>query len=187
MLDRIERLISSRASGKAIFIAFLFFAAVATVLNRASHALEPKAGGAPVPDLHLAISEAEAHRIFGLYGEEGRRFYFRVILFADTAYPLAYTCVLALLIAYLGRRAISLQSPLRYLCLMPFVAMIADYGENIGLLTMCFHYPERWPILGMITLICNSLKWTFVGASVFVSLILLLVLGAKRLAIRETP
>lgn len=186
MLDRLERRCSAWATGKAIFIAFIFYALLALALNRASGMLEPRASGAQVPDLHFAVREAEVHRIFEMYGPEGRRIYFFAILIVDTLYPIAYTSLFGFLIAFVGRRVQSPQSPWRYLCLLPLCAMLVDYLENVGLLIQCHTFPERWPALGMSTLVFNSLKWIFIGLCALVFLIHMLILASRRLSVRET-
>lgn len=187
MLDRIVRQVERRATGKAIFASLISYVVLSALLNRASQILEQKTSGIVVPDLHFAISEAEVHRIFELYGGDGRRLYSYTILIVDTAYPLAYACFLGLSLVYLSRLLFSAQHSARYLCFLPILGTVADYSENIGLLTMGFTFPERWPVLGKITLICNSLKWICVGGSAFILVIFLLLLLVRRLLrARET-
>lgn len=104
--------------------------------------LERISGGLRILDLQPYYTPGMAYRFLDAYQEEGRRVYLS-ILTADLFYPLVYSLFLALAISWVFRRAFKPENPAQFLNLLPFVAALLDYVENMGVYTLLRHYPER--------------------------------------------
>lgn len=184
MIDELIRRLEAIAKGKTIAVAAAAYAAFVLILNVGGAKLEEIAGSNAVLDLRQHFTEEEAFALFTKYGEEGRRLYFRLEL-VDILYPLAYGAFLALCLAYLLPRVFSPPSAVRRLALLPALAVLMDYAENVGLITMVTTYPERWPRLGTAAGIFNVVKWSLVGVCVALAVTSLLGWGLKMLRRRR--
>ncbi|WP_430815549.1 hypothetical protein [Carboxylicivirga sp. RSCT41] len=80
--------------------------------------------------------------LFSSLGEEGREFYLTKQIPVDFIYPVLFGLSYCLLLGYFLKKLNTLKSPLRYLCLIPLIAGISDYIENIGIITMLNSYPD---------------------------------------------
>ena len=82
------------------------------------------------------------NELFRTLGENGREIYLTNQLPVDMIYPLLFGLTYSLLLAYFLKKLNKLKSPFTYLCLLPIIAGIADYLENIGIITMLNSYPD---------------------------------------------
>ena len=80
--------------------------------------------------------------LFTFLGENGRLIYLTNQIPVDMIYPLLFGLTYCLLLGYFLKKLNKLNSPYSYLCLLPLIAGIADYLENIGIITMLKNYPE---------------------------------------------
>ena len=72
-----------------------------------------------------------------------------------------------------------LKSPYTYLCLLPIIAGIADYLENLGIITMLKNYPELNETAVYTTNVFTLIK-SLSTSVFFIALILILIgLGIK--------
>ena len=104
-------------------------------------------------------------------GDTGRMFYAKMLLLLDFAFPLAYTLFWAAAIAFFWGRLLPCNSKLMYISLIPFAAGLADYLENLLLLSMLFSYPK---ILNLVVLLANFMtnaKDLFMWASLLLLLV----------------
>jgi hypothetical protein len=80
--------------------------------------------------------------LFTSLGENGRLTYLTNQIPVDMIYPLLFGLSYCLLLGYFLKKLNKLNSPYSYLCLIPIISGIADYLENIGIITMLKNYPE---------------------------------------------
>jgi hypothetical protein len=57
-------------------------------------------------------------------------------------YPLLFGISYGAVMAYFLKKINKLNTPFIYLCLLPIIAGLADYSENIGIISMLNSYPD---------------------------------------------
>lgn len=119
--------------------------------------IEKISGGVRILDLQPFYTPEMAYQFLEAYKEEGRQVYLN-ILTADLFYPLLYSSFLALAISWVFRRAFRPENPAQLLNLLPFVAAIIDYAENIGIYTLLRNYPARLTDVAQTTAHLSSIK-----------------------------
>ena len=82
------------------------------------------------------------NELFSSLGENGRGIYLTNQIPVDMIYPLLFGLSYCLLLAYFLKKLNKLNVPYIYLCLLPIIAGITDYLENIGIITMLNSYPD---------------------------------------------
>jgi hypothetical protein len=107
----------------------------------------------------MFYSVHEAYSVLEAQGEEGRSFYRRLLLTTELVFPIVYRGFSAVLITFLFSRWLAPESPWRFLSLLPFVGMLADYGENTLVLTMLFAYPQRLNAVAAVASAATRVKW----------------------------
>ena len=117
--------------------------------------------------------------LFSSLGENGRTAYLTNQLPVDMVYPLLFALTYCLLLGYFLKKLNKLVVPFTYLCLLPIIAGIADYLENIGIITMLISYPDFSEIVVKTT---NSFSLIKIRATILffiVLIIILIMLGFK--------
>lgn len=113
--------------------------------------------------------------LFNSLGENGRLTYLTNQIPVDMIYPLLFGLSYCLLLGYFLKKLNKLNSPYNYLCLIPIIAGIADYLENIGIITMLKNYPKLKETTVYTTNIFSVIK--SISTSIF--FITLIVVGIK--------
>jgi len=117
-------------------------------------------------------------------GDTGRMLYARMILMLDFAFPLAYSLFWSAVIAFFLGKFFPCDSKLMYISLIPFAAGLADWLENLLILSMLFSYPR---ITAMVAALANLL--TNAKALLMWVSLLLMVIGLfmylVRLAVKQ--
>ena len=124
--------------------------------------------------------------LFETLGDHGRYAYLYNQIPIDMIYPLLFGISYCLILAYFLNKLHKLKNPLFYLCLLPLIAGLFDYMENIGIITMLANYPNNSQILIKITngfTIIKSLTTTVYFLSL---IIILIILGIKTLNRKKT-
>ncbi len=117
--------------------------------------------------------------LFETLGEKGREVYLYNQIPLDMIYPFLFGISYCLVIAYFLKKLNKLNSPLFYICLLPIIAGIADYLENIGIITMLNTYPGISQISAFTTNIFSIVK-SVATTIYFVALIItMMVMGIK--------
>lgn len=123
--------------------------------------------------------------LFSNLGEAGRSIYLYEQIPVDMIYPGLFAISYCLLMAFFLQKFQKLDTGYFYLTLLPIVAGIADYMENIGIITMLNNYPDVSPLSMSFTNIFTITK-SMVTAIYFVALIIILVIfGIKTLNNRK--
>jgi len=123
--------------------------------------------------------------LFTSLGENGRLTYLTNQIPVDMIYPLLFGLSYCLLLGFFLKKLKKLNSPCVYLCLIPIIAGIADYLENIGIITMLKNYPELKETAVYTTNIFSVIK--SISTSVFfIALIVILITFGIKVLNRKT-
>jgi len=114
-------------------------------------------------------------------GEQGRHAYLFNQIPVDMVYPFLFGVSYCLVLAYFLHKLGKLESSLFYLCLLPLLAGLFDYFENIGIITLLNSYPYTSVVLSQITNVCSVLKSAFTTIYFITLNIVLIVFGVTRL------
>lgn len=124
--------------------------------------------------------------LFSTLGEDGRGVYLFNQIPVDMIYPFLFGISYCLLIAYFLKKLNKFNSLFFYLCLLPVIAGLVDYLENIGIIIMLNNYPNLSQISMTTTNIFSIVK-SMATTIYFVALIItLIILGIKTIRERKT-
>ncbi|MDT0552139.1 hypothetical protein [Urechidicola vernalis] len=117
--------------------------------------------------------------LFTSLGENGRLTYLTNQIPVDMIYPLLFGLSYCLLLGYFLKKLNKLYSPYIYLCIIPVIAGIADYLENIGIITLLKNYPELKETVVYSTNLFSVIKSISTSIFFIALIIILLTLGIK--------
>ncbi|NNL15896.1 MAG: hypothetical protein HKO81_04560 [Flavobacteriaceae bacterium] len=117
--------------------------------------------------------------LFTSLGENGRLTYLTNQIPVDMIYPLLFGLSYCLLLGYFLKKLNKLNSPYNYLCVIPIIAGIADYLENIGIITMLKNYPELKETAVYTTNIFSVIKSISTSIFFIALIVILITLGIK--------
>jgi hypothetical protein len=120
-----------------------------------------------------------ASTILGEFALRGQLDNYEKQEYGDLIFPLVYSLLFAVAIVGLGK---SLPVP-HALLLLPLFAAIADYTENVCIIRMIRHYRADATVPHTLAVIASGASYTKWGL-IFVSLGVVIVLAAWRLAVR---
>lgn len=95
--------------------------------------------------------------LFAALGEDGRDYYLYRQIPLDMLYPLLFAVGYSLLLAFFLKK-INKLNRLYLLCLIPFLAGLADYLENFGIIALLNSYPGISSSVVTITAFFSILK-----------------------------
>jgi hypothetical protein len=162
----------------------LFAAFSALVLPRQSARADVETGGAGSPDTSFLYSSEDLYHIAEAYGEQGRAAYVRARYTFDLIWPLVYVLFLTSGISWTYGRAFEEGSRWRRANLLPLLAALADYLENLATSVVMLRYPARTDVLDVLAPVFTATKWALIGAS-FAALIAGAAIAAWRWAIKR--
>lgn len=117
------------------------------------------------------------NELFSALGDNGRETYLTNQIPVDMIYPLLFGISYCLVMAYFLKKLNKLNTPFVYLCLLPIIAGIADYLENIGIIVMLKTYPEITEPMANTTSIFSVIKSMSTSIYFITLIVVLLVLG----------
>ncbi|MDO5081735.1 hypothetical protein [Buchananella hordeovulneris] len=118
-----------------------------TLLLITTPALQGFAPGHQLADLSpTGLSHAETVSLYEALGVEGRDYYQHIQLPVDMVYPALFMTSFGLLLAALTRY-LGLPRPARLISLIPVLAGLSDWGENVCTWLALRAYPEVSPTL----------------------------------------
>lgn len=138
-----------------------------------------RAGIEPI-DASFGIQPREVGGIITQYRAKARAVYPRFFVL-DLFFPVAYALALSLALAFVLRRALPPESAARELSLLPFLAALADYSENLSVLALYLMHPETSDGAARMVAVSNTAKWLLLHLSLLLLVAGVLVLAAKRL------
>lgn len=185
MIKRLSNWLYRISSGLVTITALIIFLLFTIlVLPRQSASADAVSGEAGTPDLSFFYTPDDLYRMAEAYGEAGRQAFVKARLTFDVVWPLVYLFFLSTSISWLLKNGLPQVSSWRQLNLLPFGAMLLDFGENFANILIMLRYPEQTIIVEWLAPIFTLLKWIAVGAS-FITLIIGLGLFLNQLIRRK--
>lgn len=173
MIQRFIKFIQINTSTRKVVLGLLIILLVNTIL----FPFFPKLMGLAsfsihnILDLKLSYTPDIVYSLFSQLEEDGRNVYKSSTLFIDMPYAIFYGFVYSFsLVLLLKKTSFSDNS---FLILVPFGISFFDILENIGILSLLYHYPTRLNHLVVSTSLATSLKWLFAVLSILLLIILL--------------
>ena len=120
--------------------------------------------GMPLLDETFLYTPAQVSATLTAYGADGRRAYI-AFLVLDMLYPFFYIGALALLLAFTAPRLLPAGRLAHPLLLIPVVAGIGDWLENVALLSLVLAYPAGPAPLALLAAGITATKLVLVTAS----------------------
>jgi hypothetical protein len=118
-----------------------------------------------IVDLTFGFNPQHTLDMVAAYGEEGRAAYKKAIISLDFIFPIFYAFLFAVAITLVYRPMI--HGPVRYLIMIPFMAMTFDFLENLAILALISYYPEQSVFMAILCEIFKLFKWLFFALSLF--------------------
>ncbi len=167
--DRLDQLSRPWVVLSTLVVFFLF---TALVLPAQSSHSQAYTGNAMSPDTSLFYTVEELYNAAESYGAKGRAAYVRSRFTFDLAWPLVYAAFLGTAISWVYQRAFQAGSAWRRANLIPPLAALLDYLENLSTSLVMMLYPTRIFGIAALAPVFTLLKWAMISSS-----FLLLVLG----------
>lgn len=187
-MDRFFKFLERSASGKKVLILFVLTNVVYLFMLIFTIPLTMGfSNGMKLLDmLPMGYDWSYVNELFGSLGTEGRTSYLTKQIPVDMVYPLLFGVSYSLLMAFFLKRLNKLRTPFTYLCLLPIIAGVADYFENLGIISMLRTYPEITEFAAQTTNFLTLLKSSFTTAFFLTLIIVLVLLGFKTLNSKRT-
>jgi len=139
-------------------------------------------GGMKLLDMMPQGYDSEyVNELFSQLGAEGREAYLYNQIPVDMIYPLLFGITYSLLIGYFLKKLDKLNTHFFYLCLIPMIAGVADYLENIGIITMLYDYPDLSITQINITNFFTLIKSLSTTLFFLILITIIIIVGIKRL------
>lgn len=176
MQAAMKELLSSHINGKKVLLLFVLTNVVYVYMLAVSiPGVMQFAGDLPLLDMMpTGYDFAYVETLFAALGEAGRSAYLFRQIPVDMVYPGLFGISYCLVFAYFLNRIGQLKSPMMYFCLLPIIAAVADYAENVGIITLLNSFPGLSPGWVSATNLFSILK-SSATTVYFVGLILLLI------------
>ena len=187
-MKRIKTLIIAHATGKKTL---LFFVAANIVYVTMLTITIPKtmsfSDGMKIPDMMPGGYDAEyVNTLFASLGSEGRDYYLFRQIPLDIVYPGLFAISYCLIMAFFLKKLQKMDSFWFLACLLPLLAGLADYAENVGIVMMLNSYPNISQSQVGITSVFSLVKSISTTIYFISLLIVLLVLGYRTIS-RKAP
>jgi hypothetical protein len=156
------RRVSTGPVALAALVIFLLFTAL--VLPQQAAKAELETGSAVSPDTSFFYTPGDLYRMAESYGEQGRQAYVRARFTFDLVWPLVYTVFFVTAIGWVYR-AFPPGSRLQRANLVPLLAALFDYLENLSTSVVMARYPAQTAVLDRLAPLFTMLKWELVGLS----------------------
>jgi len=141
-------------------------------------------GDVTMPDTRLWYSYDHLLSAFSTLGPEGLQVWSQIHLL-DLVFPLGYGFSLTFGILMELRRAYPENSRVKKLCLLPLIAVLADFIENTIIASQIASYPSlSQPIIAVASFVTTT-KWAILGMSFAIVFLLLLAVGYKSVSKKE--
>jgi hypothetical protein len=111
-----------------------------------------------------------------------REFYAWTEITADLVFPIIYSLLLSLLIIYIFQKFANSES-WQTLAMLPLIAMLFDYCENVLIAFMLFAYPTKYLVVASVASVLTKLKLSFIvvsGAAILFGLVCLATKSLNR-------
>ena len=180
-MNALKKIITKNLTGKKVLLLFVITNLVyAYMLIVTIPKVMTFSGGMKLLDMMpIGYNSEYINMLLHTLGEKGRDIYLYTQIPVDMIYPFLFGISYSLLLAYFLKKIDKLNSSLFYLCMLPLIAGLADYLENLGIITMLNSYPDLSTIQTTATNIFTVLK-SIASTIYFLALIItLIILGLK--------
>ncbi|GAA6135800.1 hypothetical protein NBRC116188_25900 [Oceaniserpentilla sp. 4NH20-0058] len=173
-MQNLIRFIRKYSTGKIVISFFVLTMAVyLTMLSYSIPAVTAYAPHLPIFDLSpTGYSFSYAYELLDTLGSEGRDLYLYTQLPLDFIYPGLFSITYSLLLVWLFGKTFKEKSKVYYFALVPFLAGIFDYAENVLIVNMIMSFPEL-----QITTVKIASIFTLLKSSFTLVFFMLLILG----------
>lgn len=121
--------------------------------------------GIGAPDTSLFYTPTDLYNMADTYGVEGRQAYIKARFTFDLVFPFIYTLFLITSLSIILARVFPFHHRYRLLNLVPFIAMIFDFLENISTSLVLARFPQPTIIIDWLAPIFTIIKWISLGCS----------------------
>ena len=170
----------------ALIAVMIFIAFTAVVLPQQAQKADSFSSDVGSPDTSLIYSPQQLYRMAETYGEQGRQAYIQQRFTFDVVWPLVYTFFLVTAITWLYARGFPEHSSWRRANMVPLLALLLDYLENLSTSLVMLRYPQPTPLVDWLAPIFTLFKWVFVVGS-FALLLVGVVAYVWNLLARRQP
>lgn len=157
------RFMQKYSTGKVISVLFLLTMTVYIImLSYSIPAVSAFAPELPIFDLSPSgYSFKYANELLNVLGAEGRSLYLSTQLPLDFIYPGLFSITFSLMLIWLFGKTFNVNSKVYYFALIPFLAGIFDYVENIFIIKMINSFPDLQVTTVKIASLFTVLKSSF--------------------------
>lgn len=187
-MKRFIKLIENNISGKKVLGLFILTNLVYTFMLTVTipKTMEFSNGMILLDMMPTGYDLNYVNELFSTLGENGRLIYLTNQIPVDMIYPLLFGLSYCLLLGYFLKKLNTFYSPYTYLCLIPIIAGIADYLENLGIITMLNNYPELKESTVYATNMFSVIKSISTSIFFIALIVVLITLGIKLLKINTS-
>jgi hypothetical protein len=129
-------------------------------------------------DMCAFCSADQVRENLDAFGEAGRSLQLWLMPTVDIAIPVTSAAFGLVALTFLGR-GLSRRA-LDWLRAVPIAAMVLDFAENAGIITLVATYPREARLVATLTGVVSGLKLCAYGATIFAVVCLLVTWAAKR-------
>jgi hypothetical protein len=180
-MKRLTKFIEKSNSGKKILGLFILTNVVYVYMLKVTipKTMEFSNGMKLLDMMPTGYNQSYVNELFRVLGENGRKIYLTNQIPVDMIYPLLFGLTYSLLLAYFLNKVNKLKSPFIYLCLLPIIAGVSDYLENIWFITMLKSYPNLTETIVNTSNTFSIIKSTSTSIFFIVFILILILLGIK--------
>jgi hypothetical protein len=166
LMKTLSQFLNRIANAKLLILLFLIYAIFpAYFLKNAEEKINQLAGKKiGVIDLTIGFNPQKTYQMVADYGDEARAYYAQTEVTTDVIYPIVYALLFGVILTLLYRN--KAYKPFSWINLLPFVALIFDYLENICIVSLLQNYPSQSLNTATFCEVFKMLKWVSFGISV---------------------
>jgi hypothetical protein len=164
ILNEVSDRIISITSGRTVLAALAGILVTGFLVNGRPFGiaeLKSITGGVGVLDMELFYTPDQAYAFLSAMGEAGRSFELTRIIPLDLLVPLFYGLFLSMLISWLLKKWLPVDSRWHRLNVIPVIGALFDYLENLGIIAMLLAWPMEMYSIAQITMAATLLKFGF--------------------------
>jgi hypothetical protein len=169
LLHATERIATARTA-LLLFLCMLPF--ICVFFPWRSNQLEAFAGYPPrLFDTRLPYTPEQVNTLADYLGQAGRRLYAVTEVTLDFAFPMLYATWLSVILTLVWHKAPPIWESWRWLVLIPYLGMLADFAENACLAALMLLFPHEPNWLVWISNLFSLVKWSAGLASIIMILL----------------
>ena len=175
-MSHLKKIITTHGTGKKVLFFFILtnFVYVFMLVVTIPKVMESSNGLRLLDMMPTGYDFNYVTELLTSLGDVGRKTYLTNQLPVDMIYPFLFGISYCLLSGYFLKKINRLKKPFIYLCLLPLIAGLFDYLENLGIIVMLNNYTEITPLLVKITSVFTIIK-SIATSLYFISLVVLLI------------